>query len=125
MSNNQRRRGPRPATNGHPVATSVAAPLRFTTPETRPFAEREPCFAIDGREYTCLKQVPASAVLAYVELGGRLGAEPAIIFALSYTLGDESYDALRYYESLTDEQLAAVTQKVRAKFEAPLDPKAR
>lgn len=113
MSTNRNRSRSRPAqVNG--------AVLHLTTPENGPFDEREVLFTIDGTEYTVMKRVPAGAALQYIGLGGVQGADVAIIFALRYALGDTGYNALCAYKALTNEQLATVTNAVRAKFDGAL-----
>jgi len=88
--------------------------IRLRTAASPAEEERIPVFEIDDVVYTMATKVKTNQGLQYMHLARTRGTEMAIDYAMEITLGKEGFQALREFEDLTEEDLAAVIEKATA-----------
>jgi hypothetical protein len=85
--------------------------IRLRTATSPAKEDRVPVFEIDGTTYTMATKVRTNQGLQYLHLARTRGTEMAIDYAMEITLGQEGFAALREFEDLSDEDLAAIIEK--------------
>lgn len=93
----------------------IAAPQGDDAPEiislkTQPAAEveRRDLFEIDDVMYSIPVKVAVNKALKYLHIARMQGTEAGVDYMLGLLLGEEGYAALRNFDDLTEDDLAAV-----------------
>lgn len=87
-----------------------AGPLRLTS---KPEAERVVLFYVDDTPYSIPKVIGRNHGLRYLKTARRQGEAMAAQELMETLLGEDGYDALMDCEGLTDDDLDAITTRLR------------
>lgn len=101
--------------NGTPQIISLRS--REKAPERKRIA----CFELDGTVYSIPGSVPTNKALRYAHISRTQGLEAAVDYMLETLLGEEGYAALRDFDDLEEDDLAAIIKQASKVMQGALE----